>query len=146
MALCPKPVADPTIRQRPVGSRRESPGVGDEPAEAAPPELVFPASASEPPKPAGSVEPARPEVYNFRFSAGRDLKEKLERLAEVLGIANSTGRMPEVIEKALDLALEKKDPKRKLERRRKREEAAGVNVRSAGDPPASSLLLLVRTR
>ncbi len=48
--------------------------------------------------------------------------------------------MPEIIEKALDLALEKKDPKQKLERRKKREaarsktrldEAAGAKKREA---------------
>ena len=72
----------------------------------------------------GTVEVARPEVYNFRFSAGTEFREKLERLGEVLGIADAAGNMPEVLEQAIDLALEKKDPKRKLERRRKREAAA----------------------
>ncbi len=66
---------------------------------------------------------ARPEVYNIRFSAGKSLKEKLERFAEVLGIDCATRRMPEIFEKALDLALEMKDPQRKLERRKKREAA-----------------------
>ncbi len=51
------------------------------------------------------------------------MKEKLERLAEVLGFEGAARHMPEILEKALDLALEKKDPKKKLERRRKREAA-----------------------
>ena len=38
----------------------------------------------------------------------------------VLGIANAEKRMAEVFEQALDLALEKKDPQRKLERRKKK--------------------------
>ncbi len=66
---------------------------------------------------------ARPGVYNIRFSAGKSMKEKLERLAEVLGIDCAARRMPEIFEKALDLALEKKDPKQKLARRRKRQAA-----------------------
>jgi hypothetical protein len=49
--------------------------------------------------------------------------EATERLAEVLGVEGAARNMPEIIEKALDLALEKKDPKAKLERRRKREAA-----------------------
>ena len=66
---------------------------------------------------------ARPGVYNIRFAAGKSLREKLERLAEVLGIDCAARRMPEIFEKALDFALEKKDPKQKLERRKKREAA-----------------------
>ena len=67
---------------------------------------------------------AHPGAYNFRFSAGKSLKEKVERLAEVLGIEGATARrMPEILEAALDLALEKKDPKQKIARRKKREAA-----------------------
>ena len=50
-------------------------------------------------------------------------REKLERLAEVLGIQGAVRHMPEIVEKSLDLALEMKDPKKKLQRRRKREAA-----------------------
>ncbi len=93
---------------------------------------------SESPKPVGSVEVASPGVYNFRFSAGKEFKGKFERLAEVLGIEGAVRRMPEILEKALDLALQKKDPQKKLERRKKREatrsktrldEAAGSKTR-----------------
>ncbi len=81
---------------------------------------------------------ASPGVYNIRFAAGKSLKEKLVRFAEVLGMGCATRRMPEIFEKALDLALEKKDPQKKLERRKKREatrsktrldEAAGGKTR-----------------
>ncbi len=71
----------------------------------------------------GSIEVARPGVYNVRFSAGKSMKQKLERFAEVLGIDCATRHMPEIFEKALDLALEKMDPKKKLERRIKRQVA-----------------------
>ncbi len=47
--------------------------------------------------------------------------------------------MPEIFEKALDLALEKKDPKQKLERRKKRE-AAGPKTRpDEASPPKTRL-------
>jgi hypothetical protein len=63
------------------------------------------------------LEPARPEVFNFRFFAGSDFKKKLERLAEVLGVENPQKNMAEIIEKAVDISLDRKDPQRKLERR-----------------------------
>ena len=37
---------------------------------------------------------------------------------------NAERNMPEIFDRALELALEKKDPKKKLKRRRKREAAA----------------------
>ena len=74
-------------------------------------------------RPASAVEPADVEVYNFSFSANKAFREKLERLAEVLGIHNPSQKMPEVLEKALELALQKRDPRRKLARRVKREQA-----------------------
>ena len=119
-ALRPKPAAEPMIRRKPVRSGEESPGANgsDRGVE---PELSFSTREVESRKPDGSVEPARPEVYNFRFSAGKSVREKLERLAEVLGIEGAARNMAELIEKALDIALEKKDPRKKLERRRKRE-------------------------
>ena len=51
--------------------------------------------------------------------------------------------MPEILERALNLALEKKDPQKKLERRQKREAAAAArretsSTGSAGVSPASS--------
>ena len=55
-----------------------------------------------------------------KLSATRDFKDKFERLAEVLGVENAQKHMADVLETALDIALEKKDPKKKLERRIKR--------------------------
>ena len=67
------------------------------------------------------LEPARPELFNFRFSADRKFKEKFERLAEVLGVGNPSQHMAEIMEQALDIALDKKDVKRKRARRLERE-------------------------
>ena len=59
--------------------------------------------------------------YNFRFSATSEFTEKFQRLAEVLGVTSPQRHLEEIYGQALEIALEKKDPKRKLERRRKRE-------------------------
>jgi 5-methylcytosine-specific restriction endonuclease McrA len=67
------------------------------------------------------LEPAQTDTFNFRFSADRNFKEKFERLAEVLGVENPLKHMAEIFEQAVDISLEKKDPKKKLERRQERE-------------------------
>ncbi len=86
------------------------------------------------PRPASRVspsilEPARPELYNFRFAADRKFKEKFERLAEVLGVENPLQHMAEIMEQALDIALDKKDLKRKRARRLERKSRSGDNFR-----------------
>jgi hypothetical protein len=80
------------------------------------------------------LQPARPAVFNFRFSADRSFKEKFERLAEVMGVENAQKHMAEILEQALDVALEKKDPKRKLERRKARQQRR-ENATKAAPPP-----------
>ncbi len=82
---------------------------------------------------------ASPGVYNFRFSAGKEFRAKLDRLAEVLGIEGAARHMPEIIEQALDLALEKKDPKQKLERRQKRQAARSKTRLDEANPPTTRL-------
>ncbi len=121
-ALRPKPAAEPMIRRKPAARSLESPQrPSDGAAEPVQLERPFSRVESESPKLVGNIEVASPGVYNFRFSAGKEFKEKFERLAEVLGIEGAVRRMPEILEKALDLALQKKDPKKKLQRREKRE-------------------------
>jgi hypothetical protein len=80
-----------------------------------------------------SVEPARPDVFNFRFSADGSFKQKIERLAEVLGVHDCAGNLATVLESAIDVALDKKDPQKKSERRQKREEKKASRVESEGD-------------
>jgi 5-methylcytosine-specific restriction endonuclease McrA len=64
------------------------------------------------------IQPAEVNVFNFRFAADRKFKDKLDRLAEVLGIENPQRNMAKILDYAIDTALEKKDPKRRLARRR----------------------------
>ncbi len=108
-------------------------------AEAAQPERPFAREESAPRKPAGSIEVASPGVYNIRFSAGKEFRAKLDRLAEVLGIEGAARHMPEIIEQALDLALEKKDPQKKLERRQKRQAARSKTPLDEASPPKTRL-------
>ncbi len=68
-------------------------------------------------------------VYNVRFSAEESFKEKLERLAEVLGVFDPQKEMAALLERALDMALEKKDPRQRLERRERRARAAASSPR-----------------
>ena len=126
VALKPKPVFEPSIRKRP--SQPSQPGRVEPPRKASAPS---PPPAVETPKCSPPIlQPARPEIYNFRFSADRAFKDKFERLAEVVGIENAQKHMAEIMEKALDIALEKKDPKKKLERRRKRQRGTEAPSRS----------------
>ena len=112
VALRPKPVFEPSIRKQPQPAA-PSPRV----------EAPAPRLEAWPKKSPPILQPARPDEYNFRFAADRDFKVKFERLAEVLGVENAQKHMAEILEKAVDIALEKKDPKKKLERRQKRGKA-----------------------
>ena len=126
VAFRPKPVFEPSIRKRPA-----PPSIS--PAPPPPPVAV------ETPKSSLTIlQPARSEIFNFRFSANRDFKDKFERLAEVVGVENAQKHMSEILENA----LEKKDPKKRLERRRKSKRGATAPSRSneiaKKDEPAES--------
>ena len=117
----PKPVFEPSIRSRPA---RPLPGEAA-PAErpTVPPRELTMSERQRSPSSPNILQPARPAVFNFRFSADRSFKEKFDRLAEVMGVENAQKHMAEILEQALDVALDKKDPNRKLERRKARQKA-----------------------
>lgn len=153
----PKPVFNPSIRKRP-SSKRSSDKAREEGQQEATQERQQPKQPGQspsteetpsqpPPSPSPNLlEPARAEVFNFRFSADKNFKEKFERLAEVLGVENPLKNMAEVFERAMDISLEKKDPKKKLERRLEMERKRGAvqkkarpdEVASAGGAPSGS--------
>jgi len=113
VALRPKPVFAPSIRKTP--SRPQEQAASPRPAQ--------PQTTTSRPAPRVSpsiLEPARPELFNFRFAAERNFKDKFERLAEVLGVENPLLHMAEIMEQALDIALDKKDLQRKRARRLQR--------------------------
>ncbi len=84
----PKPVFEPSIRKRPT-----RPAPAERPA-APPRELTLSERQLSPNSP-NILQPARPTVFNFRFSADRSFKEKFERLAEVMGVENAQKHMAE---------------------------------------------------
>jgi len=133
VALEPKPVFEPSIRKRPQPAAPPSRPETPTPMAPAPPVDATPKRS------APILQPARPDAYNFRFSGDRAFKDKFERLAEVLGVENAQKHMAEILEKALDIALDKKDPKKKLERRERRQKGKSrLNEISKNDEPATS--------
>ena len=122
VALRPKPVFAPSIRKTPS---RLALGLAPT-VQATSPKKTPPVQETRGQRPAFRtsptiLQPARPEIYNFRFAAERKFKEKFERLAEVLGVENPLHHMAEIMEQALDMALDKKDVTRKRARRLERE-------------------------
>ena len=124
MALAPKEAFEPSLRKLPSRTPSETARVEERSAVVTPKD-----AASEGDLPVHSagkltrdlVEPATEDRSNFRFSAGREFTEKFERLAQVLGIESPHNHLEDIFDQALEIALEKKDPQRKLERRRERE-------------------------
>jgi len=128
VALRPKPVFAPSIRKTPTRPQESLWAASSSPPseQTTSPHTTPPAPKAPTPRPAHPtsppiLEPAQPDQFNFRFSADRTFKEKFERLAEVLGVQNPLQHMAEIMEKALDIALDKKDLKRKRARRLERE-------------------------
>ena len=161
VGLAPKPVFNPSIRALPSPRSDKETGTETEKEKAGERlEQKSAAAASNPTKinspggaaalagsagtgapggaPAASspsiLEPALPELFNFRFCAGKVFKDRFERLAEVLGFENPVRDMAEIFDLAVDVALEKKDPMRKRRRRLERELKRGA----AASAPKSS--------
>ena len=110
----PKPTVSPGMAKRPA--RRSKATRDGEPSREAPEKTSVPANK----RPRSELQPATPEVFNVRFAAPRKFKDKLERLAEVLGVENPSAHLAEVLEKSLEIALHHRDPKERAERRAQR--------------------------
>ena len=134
VALRPKPVFTPSIRKAPSTVTTSPIVLTMPPAEATAPRPMPRVSPS-------ILEPARPETFNFRFAANREFKEKFDRLAEVLGIENPLLHMAEIVERAMDDSLDKRDIKRKharrLARKSKQPRARKVSAKSRYIPSHS---------
>ena len=114
VALRPKVAFAPSIRKSPspatIPPKATSRSIAQLPQETRPTPRVSPSI----------LQPARPELFNFRFAADRKFKDRFERLAEVLGVQNPQQHMAEIMEQALEIALDKKDVQRKRARRLQR--------------------------
>ena len=141
--VAPLPVYEPGIRKQPERApveeiplvsepRAEAPAAATASLPALPGELPLPGVVAPPGRDlplaaavrrtSNVLEAATPETYNFRFSADRAFRDKLERLAEVLGVRDPVQHMGEILERAVDCLLERKDPERRRARRLAREE------------------------
>ncbi|MCB9882532.1 MAG: HNH endonuclease [Planctomycetes bacterium] len=109
----------PGIQAVPLPSTQPAPTKEGANCESMPGGSSLPVPSSK--RPVQRVEPVKPDVFNFRFAASGSFKSKLERLAEVVGVVDVTGKLAELFDMAIEHALVAKDPQRKLERRRKRE-------------------------
>lgn len=126
VALRPKPVFTASIRRKPGPPNEET---------TTPPKRTSVQEPRPTPRVSPSIlEPARPDVFNFRFAAGREFKEKFERLAEVLGVENPLQHMAEIMDRAMDIALDKKDVKRKRARRLERKSRGVGKARQKSCP------------
>ena len=109
VVLKPKPVFEPSIRKRPSTSDPTAtvPELSprDKPAPSASPS---PRPVETPKSSPTILQPAREEVFNFRFSADKSFKDKFERLAEVTGVENAQKHMAEILETALDIRSRRK--------------------------------------
>ena len=104
--LAPKPQVTPGIRKRPRRpdeKREEKEKSGQdapcsEMARSQPDLLGAAPVLQQSEAPQGEVEPAERDSYNFRFAAEKQFKEKLDRLAEVLGIEHPRRNIAKVLE------------------------------------------------
>ena len=72
-----------------------------------PPPAAAPAQAGR-----GSVEPLSSARYKVQFTAGERLKQKLDRVTELLRHSNPTGDLAAIVERAVDLLLADVERKR----------------------------------
>ena len=100
----PRSVVIPTV-QALAAAAMASPAAMS-PAEAAP----VMSSTGHPSRP--RIEPLAPTRYRVEFTASAELKEKLDRAADLMRHANPSGHMCVIVERALDLLLAKLEKQR----------------------------------
>ena len=94
--------AFPAVEALPI----EAPPVEAPPAEARPVDGPQPALSPPPRRPdSGLVEPLSAARYRVQFSAGAELKDKLELARDLMSHANPSGDFAPIVERALDLLI-----------------------------------------
>ena len=124
--LAPKPAVSSGVRKSPVS----------DPASANPAAADTATPSKPAPRKPGSAEPCQPDVYNLRFAVDKGFLDKLLRAAEVGGIRNARRNMAQVFERALDVYLEKNDPKQRQERREERAARKAAAEKATVEPVA----------
>ncbi len=124
----PKPDAPSTLRRLPapvtISSERLVVPHADSPAPVAPiPPAPAPLPAAKPPTAPAVVEPLREDRYRLQLSASSALKRKLERARDLMSHSNPSGDLAIVVERALDLMIDKLERDRFAKTRRPRADA-----------------------
>ena len=83
VALRPKPIFSPSIRKRPSSESEKVRPEQQQSQTSSTEEITSQRPVSSSPN---LLDPARPDIYNFRFAADGEFKKKFERLAEVLRV------------------------------------------------------------
>src|SRR5262245_15450789 len=125
--LVPRADVPSTIRRLPAPRQVMTeviPPVSEALAVAAPP---LPAAPPDPPppqsKPRTIVEPLREDRYRLQLTTSAELKRKLELARDLMSHANPSGDLPSVIERALDLLIDKLQRERFAQTKPKRSNA-----------------------
>ena len=120
-----------------IDHAQEPSSLGTESKGPAVPPRVPPVQPVPPVRRRDPLEPAQPGLTNVRFVMDDQLRQKLERLAEVEGIQNVGAHLAELVEMAVDVALDKKDPQKKAERRKAREAKKATKAEHVNVGPSS---------
>ena len=103
--LSPKPDVAPTIRKLPDAALVPEPVVTlpvlQRPVEPAPVE----AARVEPPRTTSEVKPLAPERYKIQFTVGRETRDKLREVQDLLRHSIPNGDLAEIFDRALTLLL-----------------------------------------
>jgi hypothetical protein len=110
-SLAPQPEKADVIRRSPES----------EPAQPAELSFTAPISSSEPasPIPSPRIEPVAPDRVRFSFTGDEALLRKVERAQAILWHKHPAGRLEDIFAEALDFLLDKKDPERRLEKKKR---------------------------
>lgn len=104
-ALSPKPDVAPTIRKLPDAAPAVEPVVTlpvlQRPVEQTP----VAAARVDPPRPTSEVKPLAPERYKIQFTIGRETRDKLHEVQDLLRHSIPNGDLADIFDRALTLLL-----------------------------------------
>ncbi|MBI3019589.1 MAG: hypothetical protein HYY61_06855 [Deltaproteobacteria bacterium] len=63
-----------------------------------------------------AIKPLTSKRFKIEFSASENLAKKIQRAKEILRHQYPQGKLEDILDEALELLLEKKDPERKVQR------------------------------
>ncbi len=106
----PRPDVTSNIRRLPAPVSVKSETLQQPPAQSPTSAIASPAPISAPaarPSPVQAIEPLREDRYRLQLSASAELKRKLEHARDLMSHSNPNGDFAVVVERALDLLIDK---------------------------------------